>query len=262
MAHSLVIVRSVMVLVIVVAFVGWFAVLSDQTDRMKTSAQQGMMWLRSYSGTYGNPGVLWVLTDINERYCKSEAFSQELTDRFVSSSPTPVEQAYFLGFSDSNNFRVFEGKMEAYDRWLLSALACKIRSLPVGVEQELLAEDQGTGYDLTHRYLGLSYLEGLQCLAGEKHWKARELRTEAARSLYEAARAESFTFSDLAVERAAFLLWGGHGSYVTHDWIDTIMRNQNEDGGWGASPGATISNPHTTALAVWTLVQTTHACPL
>ena len=64
-------------------------------------------------------------------------------------------------------------------------------------------------------------------------------------------------FTDLVVERIAFILYAGYGEKIESEWIETILDAQEEDGHW-ISPApkidAYISDLHTTILAVWTLI--------
>ncbi|UCD28274.1 MAG: hypothetical protein JSV03_14495 [Planctomycetota bacterium] len=69
--------------------------------------------------------------------------------------------------------------------------------------------------------------------------------------------------NDLYFERAAFILMAGHPEMIKRRWIERIIENQNNDGGWrdpwyffgstGQWGHLSSSNSHSTMLALWAL---------
>ena len=60
-------------------------------------------------------------------------------------------------------------------------------------------------------------------------------------------------FNDWNVEGATLLLLT-NSSKFNPGWINIILNNQNEDGGWPIIEGSDVSHPHTTGLSILTLI--------
>lgn len=225
-------------------------------------AMHGMAWLRAYPTPYENAGVMWALDEINRTYCKSEQFSKELAYRFQKEQHTETERAYFslLSFSTSSPMTGLDKRSGKYDYWLLSVLACKEQPLSQELLETLLNVEQTTGYDLSHKYLALSYLSRSSCVYNRM--QVERARDTMAQKIRGEAEQGGYIFTDLLAEQAALLLWGGNGFLVTPLWVDSIALAQRASGGWTESRSAYKENTHTTALSLWTLTQVTRACPL
>lgn len=248
------------VLVLLAVFFLSFTLWSREGDTdLQVQAQKGLAWLLTYEGTYENPGVLWVLDDIQKKQCGIDSFALRIEERSAREIRTPAGSFYHAYRTEKSLPQIDTSVLPLYDRWLIEALRCSSVASSRLFQDELVREIY-TGYDLTHQYIALTYLERLSCddalaapLTPLRDSVAVRIQQEDAYALHR--------FSDLSAERAAVLLWGGHGSLVSREWIDTISRNQSEDGGWKNAPEDTRANPHTTALALWALVQYTGLCP-
>lgn len=67
-------------------------------------------------------------------------------------------------------------------------------------------------------------------------------------------------FTDLFVERTAFIGYARYREKIERRWIGIILDAQKEDGHWTPPPpkiNAYISDLHTTILAIWALIQFT-----
>jgi hypothetical protein len=51
------------------------------------------------------------------------------------------------------------------------------------------------------------------------------------------------------------LYYLGARDRVQPAWLDAMLTAQRTDGGWPLGPGATRSDPHPTALALWVLLE-------
>ena len=120
--------------------------------------------------------------------------------------------------------------------------------------------ESSRGYDLTHKFLAMRFLQERNCLAGDTELLLESKINAAAESI---AREQALSeFDDLFSERAAFLYWGGFRDLVKEEWIDIILENQDEAGSWtDFKANLFYGNPHTTVLAVWALVQSAKSCP-
>jgi len=67
--------------------------------------------------------------------------------------------------------------------------------------------------------------------------------------------------TDLGIEAVAILDYGGARNRIRQSWIEAITATQRDDGGWAAAPDLATSNPHTTYLALWVLLEETFPHP-
>lgn len=243
---------------LLIAILGIVAVLlshAQPTARFHEAGTKGITWLLAYPEDYGNSGVFWVLNDIEERFCKSETLREDIQERFERYPRKAQERAYFSFPEIPIAPELLEdASLGRYDQWLLAALSCKEAALPAETKEAFMAHEGSSGYDLTHKYLALTYMDRLGCTLPEL-----AARDRIAKRMAEDGSASSFV-TDLSIEQAAFLMWGGHAELVSDAWLERIRKAQDSSGGWkGEYAEAT---PHATALATWALVQRTHACPL
>lgn len=61
--------------------------------------------------------------------------------------------------------------------------------------------------------------------------------------------------SDIWIEAVAMLFYADAGHRVRPEWIEAVLALQRPDGGWPLHPRASESDPHTTALALWVVLE-------
>lgn len=61
-------------------------------------------------------------------------------------------------------------------------------------------------------------------------------------------------FTDLYAERIVFLYWAGLGNLVKKEWINIIINAKNNDMGWSGYEDEEESNPHSTGLALLSII--------
>jgi hypothetical protein len=61
--------------------------------------------------------------------------------------------------------------------------------------------------------------------------------------------------TDIWLEAVAMLYYVGASNTVRPEWLEEIVRIQNDDGGWSRSPAERRSDPHATTLALWVLLE-------
>jgi hypothetical protein len=61
--------------------------------------------------------------------------------------------------------------------------------------------------------------------------------------------------TDMWIEAVAMLYYIGAGDMARPEWLEEIVRIQNDDGGWSRNPYEGRSDPHATALALWVLLE-------
>lgn len=252
--------RVLLVVVTLIALATTFTFSLPKDYLYTSSARAGIEWLISYPAPYENAGVLWVLHDIHTHHCPYDSLGKALKERYLLEPQTKANAFYFAFRTGALPSEVDVSQLAQYDRWLISALRCTTVSLDESTTQELI-DDRHTAYDLTHQYIALTYLERLGCVTSIPA-ALDTLRTLVAKRIADEDMQDSHVFSDLSAERAALLLWGGHASLVSTEWLERIAHAQQPSGGWKDAPSDTAPNPHTTALATWALIQYLDECPL
>ncbi len=61
--------------------------------------------------------------------------------------------------------------------------------------------------------------------------------------------------ADLRYEAVAFLFMTDRNDLVKPEWIDRIISEQREDGSWSKEVGGDRNDPHSTLLALWSLLE-------
>lgn len=158
--------------------------------------------------------------------------------------------------------------LQSYRLWFAYAMD------PIGIpistaEKDALWDPHShRDYDLTHQ-LFAHYLYLIQFPQDEKTLSlVRHLTQRIADEAH-----TDFKVTDLYYERVAFLLAAGRSDLVQPRWVERIIENQLEDGGWRWSwhgwgpywldPGNPMaaSHEHPTVLAMWALYQIRYRYP-
>ena len=143
------------------------------------------------------------------------------------------------------------------DRITASALHCDRIDLPGEWTQILAKASRAGGYALTHAVLAARWTVENGCVE-ERGIEA--LRGEQVRLLVELINnreelAQRFDSSlDLWIEAVAMAYYAGAKDAVPADVVGEIVGQQRADGGWPHEVGKK-SNPHTSALALWVLLE-------
>lgn len=112
-----------------------------------------------------------------------------------------------------------------------------------------------SGYGLTHAMLATMWIQENGCRADPV--RLVQLRAAGSRRLVELLdRGQAPT--DLQVEALAMLFYAGQGSSVEPRHIDALLGLRRSDGGWALDTDRASSHPHTTALALWVLLEARH----
>jgi len=229
--------------------------------KAETASKRGAEWLGQYNEPYNDPGIVWIVKKINDTYCHSSDVDEFVQTRFAEFENDPV-QKYYRVLIDGNtdvavDYSILTGREKFFDDIILPPLYCQKQPIPEATLKKIFESENLAGYDLTHHFLSLQLMKENQCLGEQKIKTAMD---EAAQ--YMRTEQVVSSFSDLFAERIAFLQYGGYEDSIKDQWIQTIIENQSPSGAW-KDPNyfEKIDNPHTTALAVWALVQYTQQCP-
>lgn len=132
------------------------------------------------------------------------------------------------------------------------ALHCDWLPLAPAFWSELDRLAAGGGYGLTHAMLASVWIEENACKADPA--RLVQLRADGSRRLVELLdRGRGPT--DLQVEALAMLFYAGQRVNVQPRHVDALLALRRADGGWALDGDRSASHPHTTALALWVLLE-------
>jgi hypothetical protein len=135
------------------------------------------------------------------------------------------------------------------DDTLIQALYCDLDNYTDADYRKLTGfRDNQGGYGDTHVLFGLLLLRHQGC------GPASERDALIPSIAHTVAENETGPFNDLFAERVVSLYWAGYGSLVQEDWVRTIAKNQQSQGGWADAAYTPEINAHTTGLAVLALI--------
>lgn len=227
----------------------WFKANAEAMDADPNPAVLHMV--KAMSGLQENPALTRVLNDY--RLAHSDQFWLRIIDPNASTPPlTASERAALL----------------PYQRWFAYAMDPGGSPISPAEKASLWNPNAYKGYELTHQ-LFAHYLYLFQFPQDEKTLRmVRHLSNRIAREAD-----KDFKVTDLFVQRVAFLLMVGRTDLVRPRWVERIIENQLDDGGWrwswkGWGPGwRMLGNPkaashqHPTAQAAWALYQIQYRYP-
>ena len=220
------------------------------------SVEKAISWILAQSDF--TVGTLWALDQLCEK-TRSKGL-KELYQRELRAGRQEKSFKYYLKLFDNevtlheipeSRAKSRSGLMIMED-WLIAAANCEDFAPSEEVLRELF-ENRYSGYLSTHQLLAIMWLRDQGYLDERIEPRIRKLVEQ---MVLEQAGGDEFT--DLFVERVAFIFHAGYGEKVESRWIKTILDAQKEDGSWRSPPpeiNAQITDLHTTILAVWALAQ-------
>lgn len=256
-----------LIIIFIIAIIQQTENKSLQEEAAK-SAKSGWQWLKNYNGKFLDPGNLLIIKIINEKYCGTipeiESFWEEILPEFTSHYYLAVFERFFdtnPEYKMSNKvLEILKTPQEYYNDALPQALYCDLYPARDDFAEKTFNDvDKESGYNLTHKFWSAILFKNNGCLV--ENYNIDNVILAAAQKIYE--EQEKSDFDDLYAERTAFLMNYGFKKMVPEDWIKNIIKNQNKSGAWGTPTyfSRNFENPHTTALAIWSLVQYSETCP-
>ena len=68
---------------------------AKRKQKILAAAEQGINWLVDYPSAYEDPGILWILKEVNYAYCQAPGLEEFIKIRFDEFVQDPVQIAYF-----------------------------------------------------------------------------------------------------------------------------------------------------------------------
>lgn len=137
------------------------------------------------------------------------------------------------------------------NRMVVAALHCDHIPLPADFAQLLQSNADAGDYQLTHVAFSLERMNENGCpLPEDQDQKLRQQLKTGLLSIIQ----NSQTIPDLRYEALAMLMHIGFRNEVKQPWIDQVVREQSDDGGW-QDRADSPSNDHATVLAIWAILE-------
>jgi hypothetical protein len=222
------------------------------------SSERGGRWLLSYTAPFKDPGILWIIKVINDRFCQLPDLQDYVLEKFDREFQNhPIERGYKVLFVKDSGYarpsdEVLEPLTATYDHIIMPALYCDSEPVPQYALRTMSDVGLASGYDLAHKFLAMLFMKWNGCTTGE------ESAFLLARNKISESLDSRRVFSDLYAEEVAFLELAEVS--LKEPWIDVIVGNQEESGAW-SDVLFRGENLHTTALSVFAISSYTQSCP-
>lgn len=172
--------------------------------------------------------------------------------------PTPAVYRRLLDPGASVDRQEIAELDSTVDRMLAVALHCDHLGVPESWLRTLRSAGDRGGYALTHAALAIGWTLENGCLTPAD---AGPLRSRLLGQLEELIdrrselAARNPRASDIWIEALALFGYLGAKTRVRPEWLEALRALQRPDGGWPEHPQAENSSPHTTAFALWALLE-------
>ncbi len=128
---------------------------------------------------------------------------------------------------------------------------CDHMSLPANFWPTMEQSIKTGSYYMTHVALALAMMKDNGCTLPSV---ASDMENRVTQEMVKVADNPD-TVADLRYEAIAFLLLGERRDLVKQSWIDQIIKEQRDDGGWSQEVGGKDNDHHTILLAFWSLLE-------
>lgn len=230
--------------------------IPDETARKRyeVSVNRGLDYLDRTSDNVS--GLSWLMLDYLQR--KFDLDSKFSTKKHIIKTPTEEQDALEFQIhrriaypSELVDKLPLDGASQMRQMMMI-ATHCDHIPLPPDFERLVKQNIESGEYDLTHVAYSLERMKENGCSFPKD--KDQQLRQQAAYGMKKLA-ANSDTRSDLRYEAIAFLLHMGRRDLIQKSWLDTLLSEQQADGGWKLSSSENKSHDHATVLAIWGLLE-------
>lgn len=146
----------------------------------------------------------------------------------------------------------------AIDRITASALHCDRIPLPMDWPRVLRQAADLGGYALTHAAVASQWTLENGCVPATALAALQREQVDRLIQLVrhrDALAGHMEASQDIWIEAIAMLYYLGAGDRVELAWIREMVQAQRPDGSWAHHPRSEQSDPHTTALALWVLLE-------
>lgn len=221
---------------------------------------KGGEWLLRYEGEFRDPGILWILSKINKKYCNKESVTQFIKSTFQREfAHDPIQKGYGRLLEIPIEYEIDNARLQAretqYDNLLLPVIYCDQKTIATATQKEIF-NTSVYGYDLTHRLLALLFLKQNNCIDSDT---ADGVIYQMVNQIYNDLDTVGV---DLYAEKIAFIEFAGYTNLINEKEIQEILGMQQSGGAWQDPLYLEgVDNPHTTALSLWALAQYYNICP-
>lgn len=208
-----------------------------------------------FDGSSEPHALLWL--DVMHRRFGIEEFAEALQryDQLLTEQPEQLPLLrVFRRIADRDNplqVEDLDAVSHSSDRIIVCALYCDRLGLPPSFLEVLHKAARAGGYYLTHVLLASVWIREY----GGKLTLPEEFINEVYRANAAMVNGDATMVSDLKLEAAAFLCLAGRGALIDDAFVESVLANQNDDGGWGNSrDGKGNSDWHATIVALLLLL--------
>lgn len=149
-------------------------------------------------------------------------------------------------------------------KWMLYALDPEKAELTEEEHAGMWDGDKWGGRVLTHQLWAFIHLPA----SGDPEGKRQEMITYLSKRIAGQLRSD-MAVVDIYIQKIAFVMLAGHGELISQRWIERVLKNQGEDGGWNDRwmwfwgsrwrPYCDLATPasdqHATIQGLWLLYQ-------
>lgn len=183
----------------------------------------------------------------------SEAWREQVQEMIRQPQWNESELRYYFRVVDPE----YSVSVEALDKatgfnWLTAkALYCDVYPLPSTFGDSLKVYNRGS-YDCTHSAFAYWWALEKGCISADSLVDFEDELTHGLIAVIEGRGADV----DVGIEAMAMLLQMGKRDKLQPHWItETMLNSQRPDGSWSEKPSVDQSNDHTTALALWVMLE-------
>lgn len=151
-------------------------------------------------------------------------------------------------------------------RWAIYALAPDRVSLDPADVEAMFDSERWDGLYLAHQLWALGHMRRI---SSDPRASDELMRRLAQRIVRE--HATDILYHEIHAERLGMVMWTGYPQLIRRRWVERIVANQLEDGGWNARwylltvplpwTGEPKSDVHSTLVALWALYQARYRSP-
>ncbi|MCP4438893.1 MAG: hypothetical protein GY810_08100 [Aureispira sp.] len=232
--------------------------ISAQPKQLKTDVEQaiqnGQKWMKNNKASLGIESyIVYNLLERRFQQPKVANKKQLLSDN--EEEAKALKPFYRLMDNNASLTKEELAKVEGrIDKLVTKAIWCDQYPLPDNYLADLEVLYLRGKHRLTHAYLATLFIqENNNSIIETAEYK--ELEQKITKSMQEFLTSNDVT-SDVWIEAIALMLYAGQHQKISDAYIQRVLEAQDAStGGWKNYPNSAETNHHTTALALWALLE-------